>query len=787
MNEPQDTLTEQPMGFGQRVKAALGVVTTGKLPNPLASAPKDRSRAALVKELNDWCVTERKFWKPVFDRMRQEQRFAAGKQWEGSIKDTQPEQEEYTGDILQQTINRKVAALYSKNPTPEFVIKERMNYTVWDGQQQTIDSAKAMLANLAPQAMQMHEAELSGQDVPPPPEQMSADIQQAQAILQDYNQGMAEKAMIEKVGRTGELLIQQQFDEQSPDMLICAKQAVAQVEVSRVAYAKVMFKRDMSVKAVETANQDGLDSKIGVLEARLRQLEQDIEGEDDARSYEAKVLHDSISKELAEMQFQEAVDDEGIVIDWLSATSVIIDRRCKCLREFLGARRIAHEIMMSVSECEARYNVNLRDSGAKFYVASGDGWKTEQTDDFKPDDNEISDRYSKKKVCVFEIQDKEDGLVYTICDGVKDFIEEPHENEPEVNRFWSIVPLNFNCQVVEENDPENDCTIFSRSTVRLGIPMQLNINWAGEEKKKHRNANRPAWLTFGDVWASTGGNSDLERISAPRNAHDVFKLQSVNSDKDAGKLLVPFPKQPFDPNLYDNAQDMQAFMLATGLQAADLGEQRSDEKATGQQIAAQARATVEASNIGDLDFFWGTIVQMMWEMLIAPDGMSEETVKRKVGRGAVWPKINNEQIADAIWFKIEAGSMGRPNQAANLQKIQVLMPQLIQLFQVMGKNPEPLAKMVLREYDANIDLDELMKDAQIPPPPAPEQQKAPSVSISASLKDLPPEEQNQAVKKFYGLDPASPASTLLNKVGHDKAIAAHHQNANPQPPEQNKP
>lgn len=780
-------LTEQPMGFVDRAKSALGVMTTGKLPNPLASAPKDLSRAALVSELNTWCVEERKFWKPVFDRIRQEQRFAAGKQWKDTTAvGTEPQDEKYVGDTMQQMVNRKQAALYSKNPTPEAVVKERMNYTVWDGNESTIDACKQLIAQVAPQALQASEAEQQGQQVPPPPPQMMADLQQAQQILQDYNQGMMEKQMLEKIARTGELLIKQQWDAQTPDLLASAKQATAQIIVARAAYAKVMFKRDITTSPLETANDAGFGSKVADLQARLKEIEADMPSENDPRLYEAKLMQQNIQAELAEMQqTQEVVSDEGIVIDWLSATSVIMDRRVKCLTEFIGAHRIAHEILMTVAECESKFGVNLRDSGAKFYTETGDGWKSETTDMPKPDDRDLQSNYAKQKVCVWEIQDKDDELVYIVCDGVKDFLREPEANEPKVNRFWSIVPIKFNAQVVETNDPENDCTVLSRSDIRLAMPMQINMNWAGQEKRKHREANRPAWVTLASAWAGTTGEADLRKLNSPRNSHDVFRLQSTNPDMDINRALMPLPKQPFDENLYDNAQDAQAMMLATGMQASDIGQQRPDEKATGQNIAAQARATSEASNIDDMDFAWSTIAQMMWEMLMSPEGMSQETVQKLVGRGAVWPMINREDIASSVYFKIEAGSTGRPNQQANLQKINVVMPQLIQLFGIMGKNPEPLAKMLLKEMDANIDLDEMLKAAQVMPPPQPQQeaQRPPSVSISANLKDLPPEEQNQAVEKYYGLKAASPASTLVNKIGHGNAVQAHKENAAPPQPQ----
>lgn len=782
-----NTLIEKPMGFIDRAKAAGKVMITGKQPNPLASEPADKSRAALVTELNDWCVEERKFWKPIFDYILEEQKFAAGKQWPGSWKDVAPDQREYIGDMVQQMINRKTAALYAKNPTPEAQLKERMNFTIWDGQEATIDACNQLFEKIAPQAMAAHEAESQGQPVPPPPAQMQNDLSHAEAILADYKQGMETRSRLEKVAETGELLLKQIWGSQSPDMVVSAKQAVSQVEVSRVAFVKVMFKRDEDSVPTETANKMDFADKLATLQAQLDSINNDPNvNADDPKVAESELLKQSIQQQMDKLQQnqpQSAPPDENIIMDWLKATSVIIDRSCTCMKEFIGAHRIAHEIFMTVQECEKQFGISLRDSGAKIYTESREGMHAQDREDYQNDDKAISKKYGAQKVCVFEIQDKDTGLVYTICDGVKDFLKEPDTNEPEVNRFWSIVPLTFNCQVVEYNDPENDVTIYPRSDVRLMMPMQINVNKAGQEKRLHRAANRPFWCGVQSKFVSTSGQNDLNKLASPRSGHDVLMLQNLNLGESISDFIQPGPKQPFDQWLYDNGQDSQAMMLATGQQASDIGEQRPDEKATGQNIAAQSRATSEASNIDDLDFFFSTIAQMNFEMAIAPQGFSQATVQYKVGRGGVWPDFNRQDIADSIFFKIEAGSMGRPNQAAQLNKIQTLMPQLIQLFGVMGKNPEPLAKLILKEFDANIDLDALMEDAQVLPPPAPPQeaQKMPSVSISANLKDLAPTEHTQAVEKFYGIKPASPHETLINKAGIGKAIDAHNQNSNPQP------
>ena len=771
------TLTEKPLGLLSRVKAAGNVLLTGKQPGamPLSQPPKDRSRGALVTELNDWVVEERKFWKPIFSRIRQEQKFAAGDQWVNSKKQT-TEIEDYVGDMVQQTVNRKTAALFSKNPTPEAVIRERLNFEVWDGNQATIDACKQLVAQIAPQAIQAHEAEQSGQPVPPPPAQMQQDLLQAQAIMEDYTRGMQEKAMLERVAETGEKLIRQGWDSQTPDMLISAKQAVSQVITSRVAYIKVMYKRDMETVPTETASATDYADRIATWQAQLRTIEAEITGDDDPKIAEAEFLKESIARQQAEMNpASEVSGDEGVVLDWLSATSVIIDRRVKCLKEFIGAHRIAHEMLMTVEECEAKFSVSLRDSGAKLYAESPEGWQAADRTDYENDDKGNTKKFGQQKVCVWEIQDIDTGMCYYLCDGVKDFLKEPCGNEPEVNRFWSIVPIVFNTQVIETNDPDKDVTVYPRSDVRLMMPMQINVNVAGNEKRKHRAANRPAWVGVKSKFAATGGTSDLEKLSRPRDAHDVIMLENINPGEKIGDFIQPLPKQPFDENLYNNGDDTQAMMLATGMQASDVGEQRPDEKATGQNIAAQARATSESSNIDDLNFAWATVAQMMWEMNIRE--MPLAAVKEKVGRGAIWPEVNREQIAQAIYFKIEAGSMGRPNQQAELQKIQVLGPQIAGMLQTMGKSPEPFLKMLMKVWDANIDLDELLKDAQVLPPPQPqaEPQKPPSLSLSMNFKDAPAPVQEQ-IEQAFGFKPASPAAHLVEKAGIPKAIEAAHHN-----------
>ena len=769
------TATEPPMPFMSRLAAAARVLTTGKGPtfNPLSQPPRDQSRAALVEDLNRWCINEREFWKPIFDRMREEQRFAAGLQWNRDYKNRTGEKEAYIGDVVQQMINRQTASLYAKNPTPEAIVADRMYFEKWDGNQTTIDAAQQIVAQFKQVQPAAQAAAAAGQDVPAPPPQVT----QALDILQDYQNGMTEKALYRKIADTATMLIAQQWKSQSPDMLVCGKQAVSQVLVSRVAFIKVMYRRDMETMPTESANDMEFSDRLATLQAQLQQIQQNETGPDDAKQAEAKLMKLSIQKEMADLQAQvppPVAGDEGVVHDWLGSTSVIVDRNCTCLREFIGAKRIAHVMLLTVDECEAKYKISLRDSGAKYYISTDGSYRQSESESFEDDEKEIAAK--RMKVCVFEIQDKTTGLCYTICDGVKDFIKEPEPNEPSVSRFWSIVPIVFNCQVVEENDPQNDVTIYPRSNIRLAMPMQQDINTAGEGLREHRVANRPAWVAVKSKFATTQGENDLQKLARPRAAHEVMMIEAVNNGEKISDFIQPLPTAPIDPRMYDNAPSSQAMMLATGEQPSDLGTQRPDEKATGQNIAAQARATSIGSNIDDLDFAYSTVAQMDGEMLLAE--MPKAKVQELIGRGATWPEVARDDVARSIFFKIEAGSTGRPNEQADLNNFNVIAPQLGQLMTQAGKSLEPLIKEGVRRLGDKLDVDEFLKPAQLVPPPAPqpEPQKPPTIAITMPFQFLPPEIQEQ-VESAAGFKPASPASHLVEKATHAKAIDAAHHNA----------
>lgn len=685
--------TTQPMGFVDRIKAAGEMIMTGRPPNPLAQEPQDKPRAALVQELTEWVTEEREFWKPVFKRIREEQEFAAGQQWPGEEGVSEWFDERYKGDVMQQMNNRKTASLYAKNPTPDAKVQERLCFEVWDGKQESIDGAKAILQAATPIVQQAEQAMAAGvmPMAGPPPE-----IEMAQRIVQDYERGMAEKALYQKVADTARLLISQQWRSQSPEFLVSMKHLVAQVITSRVGYVKVLYRRDEKpMDATQSANVNGLREKLATLKARLEAMTRNEVEADSAEVEKTRLLLQTITKELEQAELPQ-FENEGVVYDFLPATSVIVDRNCKCLKEFIGAKRICHEMLMERRDAEATYGISLEDAGAVLYDDSGEPVSNAGRSD--------SDQKECSKVCVWEIQDKPTGLTYTIIDGVKDFVREPMESEPAVNRFWTIVPLVFNVQVVEQNKPQNDVTIYPRSDVRLAMPMQRDINTAGQGLREHRVANRPWWL----VNKSAFVEGQLGKLASPRRAHDAIAMQ-FPADGDIKKHIIAGPLQQIDPAMYDTGASTQQLMMATGMQPANLGAQRTDETATGQAIAEGSRISGDQSNTDDVDWMLGTLAQMTFEMCIQE--MTSATVKKLVGRGAVWPDLSKQEIANEIYLEVEAGSSGKPNQAMEAAKAEKIGPLIVQAIQTGDPRLIFLVKVYARILDSKVDVDEIFQQA----------------------------------------------------------------------------
>jgi hypothetical protein len=357
----------------------------------------------------------------------------------------------------------------------------------------------------------------------------------------------------------------------------------------------------------------------------------------------------------------------------------------------VAADWVAEEYLLSMDEIEEIYNVDVR-GNCNEYGSDDSDVDTSKASDWS--NNNKGKTRGEPNAIVWEIYNRKDGLVYTVCDGYTEFLREPSSPEIYNERFYPWYGLIFNS--VEDEDE-----LYPPSDVRLMRDMQLEYNRCREGLKEQRIAGRP----FIGVVAGSLDEEDLEKVTN-REPNAVIELNALQPNQDIKQLLQPYAGPGIDPNLYEVNPVYEDILRTTGIQEANLGG-TSNTTATQAQIAEGSRMTSMGSNIDDLNDILTQLARNGGQIMLRE--MSQERVKKIVGPGAVWPAEPIAQdIANEILLEIEAGSMGRPNQAQEIANAQRLMPLLIQL---PGIDPEFLAKETLRRLDDRLDLTEAFKSA----------------------------------------------------------------------------
>jgi hypothetical protein len=154
-----------------------------------------------------------------------------------------------------------------------------------------------------------------------------------------------------------------------------------------------------------------------------------------------------------------------------------------------------------------------------------------------------------------------------------------------------------------------------------------------------------------------------------------------------------------DPKQYEVDSIWQDILRVTGQQQANAGP-TADATATESSIAENSRQIGVSDSADDIDDLLSLLVQAMGEVMLTE--MSKDTVTEIVGPGAVWPEMQEtrEEIAETVTLGVKAGASGRPNQAADLQKLQTAMPMILQ---IPGLNPIPFGEKYVDLLDIDIE------------------------------------------------------------------------------------
>lgn len=601
------------------------------------------ARQALVKQWCDRVRSAKQHHDKAFKRMQRNielVRNGATKEWIASDR--------YVVNILQRHVQNRTAALYAKNPKVVARRRHRLEQSQWDGNPQTAMMALQGAMQGDPAAMQ---------------------------LIASITQGQQAKDTYDKIAETLEHLYSYFMSEQVPPMKTSLKRLVRRAITTGVGYTKVGFQREMEpTPGIERRLSDYQD-ELARLEYLLEQYAEDQEGYDET-SAQAEELRLALK---ALQDKEQVITREGIVWDYPPATSIIPDPKCVSIVTWEGAEWVAHELLMTKAQVYETFGVELDQYVG--YNAAGKEQEKNQTDG------------EETRCCVWEVQDKVSGLFYYVCDGYKDFLQEPAEPPVTLERFFTVYALTFNDL---EADNREDCEdgLFPPSDIDLIWPMQQDYNRSRDALVEHRIAKQPMYGTTGNL---TEEDEDKLRTRMP---HEVIKFNGLAPGTDPASVLREIPTAPIDPNVYQTNDVFTDVLRAVGAQEAQFGGM-AGATATEASIAEASRTSSMQSAIDDLDDFLTEMCRDAGKVMLLE--MDAQSVKEIVGPGAVWPEWNAEDVLKEVTLEVKAGSSGRPNKAAEMQNFQMLAPFLQML---PGISPDFLVREAIKRLDDTLDPDE---------------------------------------------------------------------------------
>ena len=598
-------------------------------------------------------------WKDRYDEMRDNMDFVGGFQWPTQTK---LHDERYINNITLRLVNQKVSTLYAKNPKVVVERRHRMNYQIWDGRDLS-EAADAidMLQSGNPMA-----------------------VMPALALIQDIEEGRLREKIEDRIAETLQKAVQWQIDNHCPNFKEQMKQLVRRVIICKVGYVKVSLCRTES-PAYDSLSTTEVDNTANARQARAQYIMNELmEGEIDETAPEVgelKSLLISLGATQAGQDMPELA--ERLEFDFPQATSIIPSEECRNIKDWIAATFVAQEYEVDKEIVEALFGVEVNCTEDDI----------ERTDVQQQIDllSMATKPVITGKVLLYEVFNPKTRQRFFVAKGHPDYILPPEALDPQIAGFWPLFGLTFNDI---EGQAGTRAGIFPPSDVDLVRSIQKEWNRTRDALRDQRNANAPKYLARdGEI-----SEDDKEAIQNAKPNH-VVMLKGAAPNADLDKLFIPLKHDPIDPSMYATSPLEKDMMMAIGMQQANVGPAEADVTATVGTIAEQSRLGGVASNVDDLDCFLSKITQAGVEMILR--GFSLETIKRTVGVGGALPTTDLDDYLMAVNINIEAGSSGKPNQALETNRLQTLVPLLLQA----GANPTAIITEIIRRWDDFLDVD----------------------------------------------------------------------------------
>jgi len=284
---------------------------------------------AYIQWWEDRILKAKQYWSDDYKKMKEDSDFIDGLQWPNQEKDD----DRYVVNICQSEVTASVSTLYAKNPTFTVKRKPKLDFAIWDEDIDTLRNAQLLGES----------AIASGQPLPP----------EIKALMDDVNQGKLNRSILDKTGKTLEIVFDHQLAKQHPTFKGEMKQVVRRVETHGAAFIKLNFQR-----VNQMAPEDV--TKIADLNSRLKHIENLSENQEGSAGRDLMKEREELQNSIKSLQEQEyVVASEGLTYHFPRAPMLIVDPACTQLRGFLGARFLAEEFHLTRDQIKEVYGLDV--------------------------------------------------------------------------------------------------------------------------------------------------------------------------------------------------------------------------------------------------------------------------------------------------------------------------------------------------------------------------------------------------------------------------------------------
>lgn len=315
-------------------------------------------------------------------------------------------------------------------------------------------------------------------------------------------------------------------------------------------------------------------------------------------------------------------------------------------------------------------------------------------------------------VCIHEMQHRDDGVVYTLIEGLDGYARPPEPPKPFAPRFYDLFLLWFT------------------ETEGRRVPESLNTRSHSLQDEYMRTRSKLSIHRDRIIPKIIFNKAKLDKGSATAIARSVVGEMvgvKVNANIDLAKLLwVPSYPQ-IDGSLYDVTPTKLDLELIWGTQEAVMGPIQQAKTATEakiQESGTQARSTSKRDMLDDC------LTEVCeYTAIMAIQALDQQDVRDIAGEKALWlqpEEITPDTLDTLVNVDVKGGSSGKPDTLAEIEQWEKEMGVLVDAIQQIGtlRNSSPLdvadcLEAVVEEtftrYGDRVDLSRFIPSIPAPP------------------------------------------------------------------------